>query len=155
VEENKIRITKVMDIINKNLVLQYLSMALPYDVRVDRLGVTKKVLSVKPSSEACIEVDNGDYTSSFYTLDEVKPIVRSMRSLTEDESGELSNIIKEWYDKELFILTEEPIIEYALSRVNYSINPMLFNWFLKKHFDFMGLAEIDLAVEVAEDNNPY
>ena len=78
-----------------------------------------------------------------------------MSSMTEDESSELSNIISEWWDKELFTLTEEPMIEFALSRLKYSINPMLFNWLLENHFDFMGLIPKDLAIEVTESNNPY
>lgn len=85
----------------------------------------------------------------------VKPYLRPMSSMTEEESAELSNIIGEWFDKELFYLTEEPFLEYALSRINYSISPLLFDWLNKHHFDYRGLIPKDLAIEVTEDNNPY
>ena len=81
--------------------------------------------------------------------------LRPMSSMTEKESAELSNIISEWYDKELFYLTEETFLEYALSKINYSINPLLFDWLNKNHFDYRGLIPKDLAIKVTEDNNPY
>ena len=78
-----------------------------------------------------------------------------MSSMTEEESAELSNIISEWFDKELFYLTEESFLEYALSKINYSINPLLFDWLNKKMFDYRGLIKRGLAITVTEENNPY
>lgn len=84
----------------------------------------------------------------------IKPYLRPLSSMTEEESAELSNIISEWFDKELFYLTEEPFLEYALSRINYSISPMLFDWLNKKMFDFRGLIHKGLAIST-EEFNPY
>ena len=84
-----------------------------------------------------------------------KPYLRPMSSMTEEESAELSNIISEWYDEELFYLTEEPFLEYALQKINYSINPRLFDWLNKKMFDYRGLIPKGLAIEVTEEFNPY
>jgi hypothetical protein len=84
-----------------------------------------------------------------------------MRSMTEEESAELSNIISEWFDKELFYLTEEPFLEYALAQIGYYINPRLFDWLNKHHFDYhtddegKTMIENGLAIEVTENNNPY
>lgn len=77
--------------------------------------------------------------------------LRPMSSMTEEESAELSNIISEWFDKELFYLTEEPFLEYALSKINYSISPLLFDWLNAHHFDYRGLIEKGLALEAPED----
>lgn len=82
-----------------------------------------------------------------YCFDRCKSYLRPMSSMTEEESAELSNIISEWFDKELFYLTEEPFLEYALSRINYSINPLLFDWLNKNHFDYRGLIGKGLALE--------
>jgi hypothetical protein len=75
--------------------------------------------------------------------------------MTEEESIELRKIINDWWDKELFTLTEEPMIEYALSVINYTINPTLFDWCNKNHFDYRGLIPKGLAIEVNKENNPY
>ena len=80
----------------------------------------------------------------------IKPYLRPMSSMTEEESAELSNIISEWFDKELFYLTEEPFLEYALSRINYSISPKLFDWLNKNMFDYRGLIQKGLALEASE-----
>ena len=90
-----------------------------------------------------------------YCVEGIKPYLRPMSSMTEEESAELSNIISEWFDKELFYLTEEPFLEYALSKINYSISPQLFDWLNKHHFDYRGLIEKGLAIEAPEENNPY
>lgn len=91
----------------------------------------------------------------YIAIENCKPYLRPMSSMTEEESAELSNIISEWFDKELFYLTEEPMIEYALSRINYSINPKLFDWLNKNMIDYRGLIPLGLAIEVTEENNPY
>ena len=77
--------------------------------------------------------------------------LRPMSSMTEEESAELSNIISEWFDKELFYLTEEPFLEYALSRINHSISPKLFDWLNKNMFDYRGLIPMGLALEAPKD----
>jgi hypothetical protein len=79
-----------------------------------------------------------------------KPYLRPLSSMTEEESAELSNIISEWFDKELFDLTEEPFLEYALLKINYSISPQLFDWLNAHHFDYRGLIEKGLAIEATE-----
>ena len=83
-----------------------------------------------------------------------KPYLRPMSSMTKEESVELSNIISKWFDKELFHLTEEPFLEYALSRINYTISPLLFDWLNAHHFDYRGLIEKGLALST-EEFNPY
>lgn len=84
----------------------------------------------------------------------IKPYLRPLSSMTEEESTELSNIISEWFDKELFYLTEEPFLEYALSKINYSISTVLFDWLNKHHFDYRGLIQKGLAIST-EVFNPY
>lgn len=146
---------------DKELLLNDLCARLPYNVIVDY-------------DYNAFDVHNGNYVKhgskcilNCYLLDVfispqqnekgeyIKPYLRSLSSMSEKESAELSNIISEWFDKELFYLTEEPFLEYALSRINYSINPLLFDWLNKNHFDYRGLIPKKLAIAVTKENNPY
>lgn len=82
-----------------------------------------------------------------FRFGEVLPYLRPMSSMTEEESIELRTIINNWWNKELFTLIDEPMIEYALSFINYTLNPTLFDWLNKKHFDYRGLIKKGLALE--------
>ncbi len=124
---------------DKGLLLKDLCARLPYGVKVwykyyptnitekfatsIRLADDKLALSRKLSKE-------GDW----YPIEEageilIKPYLRPMSSMTDEESEEFSN-------------TE--IVGYS----NY-------DWLNAHHFDYRGLIEKGLAIEVTEDNNPY
>lgn len=135
---------------DKELLLKELCERLPYNVMVQPAGsaVAHKVIGY---DKGLVRVD----IDVRYNLENIKLYLRSMSSMTEEESAELSNIINEWFDKELFYLTEEPFLEYALSRINYSISPLLFDWLNAHHFDYRGLIKKGLAIEVTVENNPY
>ena len=126
----------------KFLLLQDLCARLPYGVVVEldeKFGFNK---GTRPLVKELLDL---------YCVEGMKPYLRPMSSMTEEESAELSNIISEWFDKELFYLTEEPFLEYALSKINYSISPLLFDWLNKNHFDYRGLIKKGLAIEAPED----
>ncbi len=137
---------------DKELLLKDLCARLPYHVKCqmeDDFIINDSPLYDYILSEKHIELFRNH--KGFY----IKPYLRPMSSMTEEESAELSNIISGWFDKELFYLTEEPFLEYALSRINYSINPLLFDWLNKNHFDYRGLIPKKLAIAVTKENNPY
>lgn len=95
----------------------------------------------------CPVYDEGD---DEWLIESVKPFLRKISSMTEEEKIEFSNIFSTWFDKELFILSEEPFLEYALSHINYSISHELFDWLNAHHFDYRGLIEMGLAIEAPE-----
>ena len=124
---------------DKGLLLKDLCARLPYGVKVwykyyptnitekfatsIRLADDKLALSRKLSKE-------GDW----YPIEEageilIKPYLRPMSSMTDEESEEFSNM---------------EIVGYS----NY-------DWLNAHHFDYRGLIEKGLAIEVTEDNNPY
>lgn len=123
------------------------NMGLKYPLQLQRILVDKLDGNLLDFYE-----DGNDYQ---VYLSEVKPYLRSMDDMTEEEYKELRTIINDWWNKELFTLTEEPMIEYALSSINYTLNPTLFDWLNKKHFDYRGLIKKGLAIKVTEENNPY
>ena len=147
---------------DKQLLLQDLCTRLPYGVKV--LNMAEGVNEVCELDSILTSRKHKDKIFVFLTIPDdsvmagiemVKPYLRSMSSMTEEESAELSNIISEWFDKELFYLTEESFLRYALSKINYSINPLLFDWLNAHHFDYRGLIPKGLAIAITESNNPY
>lgn len=149
----------------KELVLRDLCARLPYGVIVDYKENEFetphwKITTIYPNTfNGWIGYDKrvgagSESGSRPFHIGEVKPYLRPMSSMTEEESAEILNIINEWFDKELPYSTEEPFLEYALQMIDCSINPMLFDWLNKKMFDFRGLIPKGLA-NSTEKFNPY
>lgn len=137
---------------DKQLLLQDLCARLPYKVIVEIKSYDQETQKPWFGELSCKDLDCFLHDVAYKSI---KPYLRPMSSMTEEESAEVSNIISEWYDEELFVLTEEPFLEYALQKINYSINPRLFDWLNKKMFDYRGLIPKGLAIEVTEEFNPY
>jgi hypothetical protein len=138
----------------KILLLKDICTRIPYGLKASVRGsieenITFDILSVATNFKVFVE-NRFISVSHYEDIEVVRPYLRPMSSMTEKESTELSNIISEWSDKELFYLTEEPFLEYALSRINYSINPRLFDWLNEHHFDYRGFIEKGLALEAPE-----
>ena len=132
----------------KDLLLKDLCARLPYGVKIE---LTWWVMGEGMYINTTLEPDHIEQLLNDEDGDtEIKPYLRPLSSMTKEESAEVSNIISEWYDEELFVLTEEPFLEYALSKINYSINPRLFDWLNKKMFDYRGLIPKGLA-EIAPE----
>ena len=73
----------------KELLLKDLCARLPYGVICDRLGKPKKLLGVYPTKKFPLEFDNGEYMPSNYELEDIKPYLRPMSSMTKEEGSEL------------------------------------------------------------------
>lgn len=143
----------------KQLLLQDLCARLPYKPRVKYGYSFMGVVAISGyTDEGYLNYDELKDFSIFpkYGLErkrvsDIIPYLRPMSSMTEEESGEFQKIVHEWFDKEMFYLTEEPFIGYALSLINYSVNPILFNWLNEHHFDYRGLIPMGLALEAPKD----
>ena len=95
----------------------------------------------------------------------VKPYLRPMSSMTEEEAKELSilcgitdvlsiKITDKYIDFEVddgFSSIETKIIWF--NDIISSIE--IFDWLNKNHFDYRGLIQLDLAIAVTKENNPY
>ena len=68
-------------------------------------------------------------------VEEVKPYLRPISSMTEEEAFEFGDTI----------LNAEPE-DLAVNKID---------WLNEHHFDYRGLIEKGLAIEVTKDNNPY
>ena len=100
-----------------------------------------------------------------FSINDVKPYLRPMSSMTEEEAKELSilcditgvlsiKITDEYIDFEVddgFSSIETKIIWF--NDIISSIE--IFDWLNKNHFDYRGLIPMGLAIAVTKENNPY
>ena len=125
---------------DKELLLQDLCARLPYGVKVQhqRQDYLDEIQTVEHISRQYGEIET---ESVLGFVDDFKPYLRPMSSMTEEEAMEYANC--------------GHII--AISHQNdYLIpNPKSVNWLLEHHFDFRGLIEKVLSIEVTEENHPY
>lgn len=82
---------------------------LPHGLIVDRLGVPRKVLAIN-SNNMTLLLDRGEYMPAWYSIDEVKPYLHKMSSMTKEErrtfltlmAHALPSTTVEWLDKNHF-----------------------------------------------------
>lgn len=142
---------------DKQLLLQELCAMLPYGIMVDRLGVPHKVLSIKTDS---IEIDRGEYMPASYYLDEVKPYLRPMSSMTEEEAKYLSvlygleDILSiKITDEYIEVVVDDGFCSTEIRTIWYDeiISSIeIFDWLNAHCFDFRGMIEKGLAIEAPE-----
>ena len=113
---------------DKELLIKDLCARLPYGVYVNYKNVENKEGIIMLNPYNIQHIYSGWWKK-------YKPYLRTMSSMTEEEKREYS-------------LTK------TLSIVDY---PTLesFDWLNKNHFDYRGLIEKGLAIEVTKENNPY
>ena len=126
---------------DKELLLKDLCARLPYGVRVldnshKNYGVSK-LINIGIDSSMLIDNETND-TQYYPIIDETRPYLRPMSSMTEEEEIEYETIAKPCYN--IFYVDD------SLKCID---------WLNKNHFDYRGLIEKGLAIEVTEENNPY
>ena len=119
---------------DKELLLKDLCNRLPYGVVVQPAGsaVAHKVIGY---DKGLVRVD----IDVRYDLENVKPYLRSLSSMTEEE-----RLL--FYQNTLQYNEETGYSEYTYES---------FDWLNVHHFDYRGLIEKGLAIKVTEENNPY
>lgn len=106
------------------LLIRDLSSRLPYDVIVqDRNGVHK------------LRVDNTEFIDLFAGKCNIKPFLRSMKDMTEEEEY--------WY------------YNFIDSKFYYESVSELVDWLDKNMLDHRGLIPRGLAIAITKENNPY
>lgn len=86
-----------------------------------------------------------------YKIWQVKPYLRPMSSMTEEEKREYNSFIggQQPYDSDYSAYPKEHKYIYEQDVVN------LVNWLNSHHFDYRGLIPLGLAIAVTEENNLY
>jgi hypothetical protein len=132
---------------DKELLLIDLSARLPHGVICDRLGHPKKLLSVSPYKKYPLEFDNGEYMPSDFKVEDIKPYLRPLSSMTEQEKDELYTYI-DWVAK---IDENGNLVVDEYTGLIYSDTCQKYiDWLNKHHFDYRGLIEKGLALVAPE-----
>lgn len=124
----------------KDLLVKDLCARLPYN---PVLKCTLKGIKEYTNITCKLDVEHLDellYDGEFFY--DIKPYLRPMSSMTEEEREEYEKTLEIEYQDML----PEPI--YHKTLVSY-------DYLLEHHFDFRGLIPAGHAIEVTEENNPY
>ena len=125
--------------VDKDLLLKDLSARLGYGVmcQVDdgAAGLNDGKLVEIDISKELVRFDADYYWDAY--IDDVKPYLRPMSSMTDEEKKE--------YDHRLECMFYDAMYDDAFA----------IDWLNEHHFDYRGLIEKGLAIEVTEENNPY
>lgn len=132
---------------DKDLLLRYLSMALPYELKLQYQGKDYDYLGIDRGRIFVNIARIGEWLSCINTY-EVKPYLHPMSSMTDEEKKEFDEfcVINEFAWKgnsEIGYKNQAIIMSNAI------------NWLLKKHFDIFGLIPKGLAIAVTKENNTY
>lgn len=149
----------------KQLLLQDLCARLPYGVVC--VGITyeldddgERYIPVKVK-DTLTEIHNYNLETasvrlgllSSCKLETVKPYLRPMSSMTEEEKEELKNLFdaEKVTSDSIFYLEGGTLVEY-LSRISYSFCSEIIDWLNAHHFDFRNLIERGLAIDCTNLN---
>ena len=124
------------------LLLKDLSARLPYGVKFLRESWNYEWDQELSVVEALEDIDKDGYINNtkVYKVEDIKPYLRPMSSMTKEE--------KEEYDSKRKHICDE-YNRYCFDTVE-SID-----WLNELHFDYRGLIKKGLAIEVTNENNPY
>lgn len=137
----------------KQLLLKDLCARLPYRVKVQAVSVYGYTVQV-PIDGYCSSNNKFDIDLRWRTLDEFKPYLRPMSSMTQEEIDEYDAEL----DKDMDIVMNGALDKdrYITSggKHNFSKNFVMHfgnDWLNKKGFDYRGLIPMGLALEAPED----
>lgn len=137
----------------KKLLLADLCTRLPYEVKVDHFGTVKELLGIMPSSEnVMVGYDINDYEDS--VIEDIKPFLRPLSSMTEEEKEELRDTY-DWVYSEYPWDDEDEDEDDVLRNVedvggHYEPSAETYDWYNRKMFDHRGLIPMGLANESPE-----
>lgn len=129
----------------KQLLLVDLSGRLPYGVIVQEND------GVKENDNKLLNIDMFDRCINYdYIIEDIKPYLRPMSSMTEEEKKELKSATcpegTGYFDEQYLIC---PMSHFG-EHISYSFMSDILNWLNAHHFDYRGLIERSLALEAPE-----
>lgn len=142
----------------KQLLFQYLSAALFYGVKILHEGWDSDSDTDFDTVETLIGIDDkfiytiwdktGSREKHCLSVSNWKPYLRPMSSMSDEEKKELLQISNFDSDVDDICYGSICCIERTVIEITDIAN--FINWLLKKHFDFMGLIPMGLALEAPE-----
>ena len=138
---------------DKELLLVDLSVRLPYGVFIrvydNEINKPVELLSINPKRVKPLEIDDGygENSSTYWNLEDVKPYLRPMSSMTKEELYEVQEILGKGVKiHDAFIY----IVDSSINKFSYLELQAVFEWLNANHFDYRGLIERGLALEAPE-----
>lgn len=135
-----------------DLLLKDLAARVPYGVMVEQT-LFPPPLADKEQRLKSVQANNVvqlywyKYINEFVPIHCIKPYLRPMSSMTEDELYEVQEILGKGVEiREDFILS----VDSSINSFTYLELVAVFNWFNAHHFDYMGLIKKGLALEAPE-----
>lgn len=95
----------------------------------------------------CYFEDNGERN---IPVEIVRPYLRPLSSMTDEESYNLCESI----GFNILYTTDEHKLQ-LLDGATIKDNALAIIWLIKHHFDYLGLIDLGMAIEVTKENNPY
>lgn len=138
----------------KDKLFKYLSMALPYGLKVHWEGC-----DYGDKTKNLVTIDEFRTINDEFQVEDCKPYLRPLDSMTEGELKELNLFVGDY----AYVYYNSCVkdLDFRLNSIEtipnlyFDIFINIQNWLLAHHFDFMGLIPIDCAIEVTQENNPY
>ena len=133
----------------KELLIKDLSSRLPYGVKI---RVEYPFLEEKdwgPENLYGLDLRKEVHAGTSVRIEEFKPYLRPMISMTEEEKRELEHISEEYFGKAL----DKQFQESLSSNINegevleYIASSVIVDWLNAHHFDYRGLIEKGLAID--------
>ena len=127
----------------------------PFDVILDDINTsTEEIHVVAIGNEDTVDfIEEQQAWGDPYTIDDFKPYLRPMSSMTEEELKELN----EKYGNIAYFFIQEPPYYYGLQAQHPDIGSIeisefseIYDWLNAHHFDYRGLIEKGLALEAKE-----
>ena len=145
---------------DKSLLLKDLCARLPYGIKFLRESwnfETDQELSV---IEVLEDIDKDGYINNtkVYKVEDIKPYLFPLSSMTEEEFTKLkeySGLKYDQLDLTSFQNGAYKMLNFSLSEVPSGAVSRVFDWLNKYHFDYRDLIQLDLAIAVTKENNPY
>ena len=119
---------------DKELLLKELCARLPYKVKVEIISYTDETSRPWFGELSCKDLDCFIHDVAYKSI---KPYLRPMSSMTEEENKRFDDILTKMYYHE----------KSTLGDISDYLNSI--------HVDYRRLIEKGLAIEVTEQNNPY
>ena len=145
---------------DKELLFKDLCARLPYNVicQVEfrengKYNSKVMLLSGIFTDEAYFTTKGGSIYSNEY-----KPYLFPLSSMTEEEFTKLkeySGLKYDQLDLTSFQNGAYKMLNFSLSKVPSGAVSRVFDWLNKYHFDYRDLIQLDLAIAVTKENNPY
>ena len=133
---------------NKELLLKYLSMALPYGVKI-MFSHNGFRWDWEQTLEEIRKCEDGEYAINGWGIHGIKPYLRPLSSMNEVERKEFDSISDEGFGKALDLqIAGGSDLDVTGLEITASYNNI--QYLLEHHFDFMDLIPKWLALEAPE-----